>query len=610
MFYCLIHSRNHVRTFLSLLVILGLLTTGCNSPQVKPSQPGSTDTSASLPQSPVQPTEPGSQPASSTPKTPEEVAVALSKAATPKEALAGLEMLFQQVGAGLYTADGTQVVAGAEKGPDDFYLYQGEAELLAQAFVDGQQFPVDRLARFVEEAGYGDLNVMKGLTAEQMLAGLGDAVSRARTDSGAFTFRVVDLLGKAHKQPLDLTQPGLDPRTTYLDSAQLFLVLYDMLADESGASAAHRSIYLAASKIRKNALDPCSFSGIPDQVRKAGFFAASQLFKFRNLINLGKGVSIAGQTLDSLHDALIMLGYTVTLEPQQPTPSTHWKHEPNEPGRDVKYTAHVDFDLGKLNGLAKCGHLAGFSFPDQGASKDVAVEWEKAPVLEKQGAWQESANTYKTDANGDAVINFSPKVEPRPKEGLNRTEHGWVEVRIMPRSNFNPRKVFDLLGVGPEFHMAHAGLEVSRHAPFSMKIGGKLSSPDGFVSMIFPETTFPLTVGSTEITGGGDLTAQFELNGLPAFCKSDAGAPMKLNISGKGMDPIQFSIGGMANIQIKIRCEAGGQWVEADSSQFPQLQGFTPGDSVEFSLAAKDGEVYQFKAPGYDGSLDFTLLEE
>jgi hypothetical protein len=593
------HRPRHFYSLLSVLILLTMLATACNNPVTKPALSGS-DSGTAFPE-PQQKTDLSH--AETGIKTAAELATTLSEASTPEEVMTGLEMMFQQVGAGLYTAEGVQVVAGAETGPNDFYLYQGEAELLAQAFVDDQQYPVEHLARFMEEAGYGDLNVMKALSADQLLAGIGDAVNRARSDPNAFTFRLVDLLGKSHKEPLDLTQGGLDPRTTYLDAAQLFLVMYDMLADENTQQTNQGSIQLASLNSRTNSSDPCSFSGIPDLARKAGFFAAGKLFKF------GKLISIGGQALDSLHDALVMLGYTVTLEPQKPTASTHWKHEPNESGRDVKFTAHVDFDLGKLNNLAKCGHMAGFSFPDQGASKDVSVAWEMAPVLEKQGAWQESANTYTTDGNGDAVINFSPKVETRPDEGLNRTEHGWVEVRIMPRSNFNPRKVFDLLGVGPEFNMAHAGLEVSRHQAISMKIGGKLTSADGLVSMIFPETTFPLTVGDTEIKGGGDMAVQFEMKQLPPLCKSEVGLPMTLGITGKGMDPISFTINGMAQLKINVLCDVGGgQWVKIDN--IPGMSGPKMGDGLNFSLPANDGAVYQYKASGFNGSIDFSLVEE
>ena len=565
-------------------------------------------------------------------KTADEVATMFSKASTSEDVVTGLEAMFQQIGVGLYTADGVQIIAGAEKGPDDFYLYQGEAEMLAQAFIDGQQFPVDHLALFLGEVGYVDMNTMQPLSAEQMLACLGNAVQRARLDPSAFTYRLVDLLGKAHKEPLDLTQSGLDPRTTYLDAIQLFLVLYDVLADNNvpqvnqstpqvnqstpqatqtipqAKQVIQGSFKLASLSFQTNSSGPCSFPGIPDWARNAGFLTASiaaQGYKY------GKLIGITGQALESLHDALEMLGYTVTLEPQKPTASTQWKQTLNETGRDVKFTAHVDFDLGKLNNLAKCGKLAGFAFPDQGAQKDISVVWTEAPILENQGVWQEAD---KTDANGDAVMIFSPAVEPRPGEGLKITDHGWVEARIMPRSSLNPRKVFDLLGTGPEFHTSVVGLEVSRHQAFSMKIGGALTSSDGSLSIVFPTTTYPLTVGDYEITGRGNMTVKFGMRSLPPGCQSSVGAPMILDIVGKGLDPIAFTVSGLGKMSFVIECQMGGQWVKIDSSKMPgAVPGYsvpTWGNSVNFSLPASDGAFYSLKADGYDGFIDFTLVGE
>jgi hypothetical protein len=624
--------------FASMLLSCSLFT-GASTPEVNApgaSTTGALTSGATVPITPQKTNPPQFKPVT---KTADEVATMFSKASTSEDVVAGLEAMFQQIGVGLYTADGVQIIAGAEKGPDDFYLYQGEAEMLAQAFIDGQQFPVDHLALFLGEVGYVDLNTMQPLSADQMLACLGDAVQRARLDPNAFTYRLVDLLGKAHKEPLDLTQSGLDPRTTYLDAIQLFLVLYDVLADNNvpqvnqstpqGNQSTPQtnqstpqanestpqtnqviqgSIKLASLSYQTNSSGPCSFPGIPDWARNAGFLTASiaaQGYKY------GKLIGITGQALESLHDALEMLGYTVTLEPQKPTASTQWKQTPNETGRDVKFTAHVDFDLGKLNNLAKCGKLAGFAFPDQGAQKDISVVWTEAPILENQGVWQEAD---KTDANGDAVMIFSPAVEPRPGEGLKITDHGWVEARIMPRSSLNPRKVFDLLGTGPEFHTSVVGLEVSRHQAFSMKIGGTLTSSDGYVSIVFPTTTYPLTVGDYEITGRGNMTVKFGMRSLPPGCQSSVGAPMILDIVGKGLDPIAFTVSGLGKANFVIECQIGGQTVKIDSSKMPgAAPGYsvpTFGSSVNFSLPASDGAFYSLKADGYDGFIDFTLVGE
>lgn len=586
------------------MLVIALLLSACGGGQAEPPAPTPVSESSS-PQataapdltSPPTEAETPASPALPEPATAEEVYGQLAAAADAGQAQAALLVMYAQLGVGLYTSGGQQILPGAEQGPDDFYLYDFESELLAQAYVSGDRFPVDRLARFIGEAGYGDLDKQAPLTPDEMLAMLGDAVRRARSDPGAFTYRLVDALGQSHEPPLDLTAPGLDPAATHLDAAQLFLVLHDVLGDESEPQALTSGPHLARMAAPPRQTDPCQFRGIPDIVRKAGFFAAGKLRRF------GRYASIASQALDSLHDALVMLGYTVTLEPK--SASTHWKHEPNEANREVTFTAHVDFDLGKLNKLASCGKMAGFSFPDQGAAKEVAVEWEIDRVLEWQGAWKQSENTYKTDASGNATLIFSPKIEARPGDGLNKTDHGWIMARIMPRSILNPRKVFDLLGVGPEFHLAEAGLEVARHVNLTMTIGGKFTSADGMVTMVFPSTEIPLTVGDTQITGSGEMAVKFEVTGLPPGCTFDAGIPLSLTVTGVGMDPIQFTVDGLAQLNLKARCEMGGQWVEIDAP----MQSPTTGQPVKFSLSPKEGEKYSYKADGMTGSLDFTLSE-
>jgi hypothetical protein len=373
-------------------------------------------------------------------------------------------------------------------------------------------------------------------------------------------------------------------------------VLYDVFSQEDNL-AQQGSPHLAALLPLTDS-SPCQFKGIPDLARMGGFLAAGQIARF------GKYISIAGQSLDSIHDALVMLGYTVKVTPERG--NTHWKHEPNEPNRDITFTAHVDFDLGKLNTMAKCGKMVGYSFPPQGASKDVSVEWEIDQLLQNQGAWQEKGNTYKTDAAGNASITFSPRVEGRPGQGLNKSEYGVIMVRIMPRSFFNFRKVFDLIGVGPEFHVVAAGLDVARHVNLTMTIGGKYTSSDGFISMVFPQTVIPLTVGDTQMTGRGSMAVEFVFHELPPDCKADAGIPMSLEVTGTGMDPVKFTVNGISSMNAKIRCESGGQWVQMDyPAQMP-----SQGEPLQFSLSPKSGEKYSLTAPGLTGTLDFVLSEE
>lgn len=89
---------------------------------------------------------------------------------------------------------------------------------------------------------------------------------------------------------------------------------------------------------------------------------------------------------------------------------------------------------------------------------------------------------------------------------------------------------------------------------------------------------------------------------------------MILDITGKGLDPIVFTVSGLGKMSFVIECQMGGQWVKIDSSKMPgAVPGYsvpTWGNSVNFSLPASDGAFYSLKADGYDGFIDFTLVGE
>lgn len=106
------------------------------------------------------------------------------------------------------------------------------------------------------------------------------------------------------------------------------------------------------------------------------------------------------------------------------------------------------------------------------------------------------------------------------------------------------------------------------------------------------------------------MVVTFEMKQLPSFCKTDAGLPMTLDIIGKGMDPIAFTISGMSKLKINVKCETAGQWIIIDNSTIPGMSAPTMGDELNFSLVATDGAIFQYTASGFEGTLDFSLIEE
>jgi len=172
--------------------------------------------------------------------TAEGLAGQLQAATETGAAEAALKVIYRHLGVGVYTGDGQQILAGAETGPDDFYLYDGESELLARNYVERQLFGLHTATLFLEEAGVVDADSGQPLSDADVLSLLADGVAAARGDESLFTWRLIDELGLAREEPLDLAAPGLDPAATYLDSVQTFMILYDMtlgLPVSAGASA-------------------------------------------------------------------------------------------------------------------------------------------------------------------------------------------------------------------------------------------------------------------------------------------------------------------------------------------------------------------------------------
>ena len=77
--------------------------------------------------------------------------------------------------------------------------------------------------------GHSQSEYWQPLSTGDFMKVLSNAVAGGRGNESLFLLRLIDKLGLVQENPLDLTQPNLDPTTTYLDSIQNFLILYDIL---------------------------------------------------------------------------------------------------------------------------------------------------------------------------------------------------------------------------------------------------------------------------------------------------------------------------------------------------------------------------------------------
>ncbi len=399
------------------------------------------------------------------PLSPQVLAARLDAAADTGHAEALLRLVYPEIDVGLYTGDGEQILAGAETGPDDFYLYDAESELLARSYVERQLFGLHTATLFLEEAGVVDVDSGQPLSDAAVLSRLADGVAAARADESLYTWRLIDELGLAREEPMDLAAPGLDPATTYLDSVQTFLVLYDMtlgLPVPAGASA---------------------------EVSADGPNARTQ----------------------ALHDySLLAQGYSASADPVEPT---HWKHQSTSFAEERTVSASLEFlATPKVREGFRTGPLRLVNWPAESDVEGAPVSWMASTLIPKNGAWREIDGSRITDEYGAAIV-FVPKTECAPGKGPVETKTHTVFVMMSPviESLFWPRKV-----LGHIIKVVWTDVEVSRHTGASSLAASAAADPSEGLPCAYEGTAsatqnFPDALGGTETRTITASNLRFEL---------------------------------------------------------------------------------------------------
>ena len=422
------------------------------------------------------------------PLSPQVLAARLNAAADTGHAEALLRLVYPEIDVGLYTGDGQQILAGAETGPDDFYLYDAESELLARNYVERQLFGLHTVTLFLEEAGVVDVDSGQPLSDEEVLSMLADGVAAARADESLFTWRLIDELGLAQEEPLDLAAPGLDPATTYLDSVQTFLILYDMtlgLPVSAGASA---------------------------EVSAGGPNARTQ----------------------ALHDySLLAQGYSASADPVEPT---HWKHQSTSFAEERTVSASLEFlATPKVREGFRTGPLRLVNWPAESDVEGTPVSWMASTLIPKNGAWREIDGSRITDEYGAAIV-FVPKIECHPGEGPVETKTHTVYVMMYPviESLFWPRKV-----LGHIIKVVWTEVEVSRHAEVSGPLAASAADPSEGLPCAYEGTAsavHTLIEGKVTVTTSAQnlrLESGTTQCGILPGCYSFTGGKVTVQVSGE-----------------------------------------------------------------------------
>lgn len=352
-----------------------------------------------------------------------DLVMALINADSETDAEASLNTIFGTLGIGVYQANGTQVVGGAEKSSEDFYYYDAEIQTMASSFARGERWSFDDIAAFLNIKGLlADNATVAATEVRAAVVGAINAAAANPSGAGLFEMELVRELGLQHSPSDDLSLASGDTSAMTLDAIQRAVILDDFLITlprviqqvaASNLLADSRGIFQPSAV---HAAANCGNFAGPKAVRGLGNFAAGFVEVAGTVI---KAITLP---LDAFHGA--GLAYGVDVQALSDNLKTHYGHE--NPGQQLTFQVRVRMLDEVPQKEVDCGWLAGLTFPQQGPIPGVKVEWDTG-TLESHGAVTCGVACQQTGDDGIATLLFQPKQETAPYTGPLASERGRVE---------------------------------------------------------------------------------------------------------------------------------------------------------------------------------------
>jgi hypothetical protein len=280
--------------------------------------------------------------------------------------------LFRAIHLGVYTHDGTQILAGAERSQKDFFLYDFQWKTLARAYY------AHNLMNFSQHSALLGAALAGMDNPAQMEANLGKAIrlryqqaSQSPNDPNSYLILLVDALARNQLKPYSLSEIGERPaKDLYIDPLQSLLIMLDFFMEEQS------SVPTSSSWLHWN-LVPSVYAQSPcdaiqgDQGQK--YWGNGVKMGAMGFAPAGKAVQITG----AMGDLLLLYGITIKI-----TPTNYSFHLRHDEDYIYGFTAKVTFDPeGVPDEAVKCGWLAGKTMPKPSEPlKDVELTWNIEPV--------------------------------------------------------------------------------------------------------------------------------------------------------------------------------------------------------------------------------------
>jgi hypothetical protein len=337
-----------------------------------------------------------------------DAAVTAEYLAEPDRAESGVWSLLANLGIGVYAPDGTQILAGSETGPDDFFLNDFQVEWLVGLSQQPDQ-PFADLHLFLTQFG-------APFSEDEMLAIYRDAYEENASEwLPSFVMASgVDLSAPPRLNPLVMWVMALDafpPNGEEQNAVEARLPSPDQ---PNAATALFRHGAVVGQEAQST--DPCKM--IVEARAKSGWGWASKVRGFYKAISesiddASKGAAPAKQILDpkDLLHALMMhalvdiqLGITADIVHERHAGGL-WLNTADEIGMQV--IAEFVWDLPETD---RCliDLLKGFNIPPKGGKglEGVRVEWTFSPLFGEHGSFRVEDG----DEDKSYAVNFLDEV--------------------------------------------------------------------------------------------------------------------------------------------------------------------------------------------------------
>lgn len=347
---------------------------------------------------------------------------------------------FQAIHLGVYSHDGKQIVAGAERNEKDFFLYDFQWKTLARAFFRhnvmnfaNQSEMLGRTLLRLNQPSHLDPVLKRAILLRYQQA------ASAPNDPSSFLILLLDGLARQQLKPYSLAEIEERPaKDLYVDPLQSFLIILDFFISprqETPGVTLKEVLPWDWNALRVvYAGSPCdAIKGDKDQkhwgygvkaaqtageqiagqaAEKAGSAAAREVAG-----KIAEGAEKAGEALEiaeAAGDLLILYGITINIRPTDYV--THLRHDEDH---ITGFLAKVTFEPdGVPDEAIKCGWLVGKKMPQpHQPMKDVELTWDIEPewppylVVPHEVVVKLTGHLgfqTKTDADGQSDFGVSP----------------------------------------------------------------------------------------------------------------------------------------------------------------------------------------------------------